>query len=170
MRKLKVSSPSGGTTSYDLTEPVITIGRAPENLIQLEEPSVSSRHAQITVAGGSYELKDLESTNGTRVNGQAITSVALQVGDRIKFGKLEACFECEVMAEAQPLPVLPAMEVRPADVSARPIDFANASPFPKRTGEKDPTRLALFAAAGIAILAFIGSMLALAQMQVPPLP
>lgn len=168
MRKLNVSSPSGGTTSYELTEPVITIGRAPENLIQIEEPSVSSRHAQITVSGDTYELRDLDSTNGTRVNGDPITSVALRLGDRIRFGKVEACFECEVPAQA--LPVLPEMDLRPAEVSARPADFANASPFPKRTVEKDPARLALFAAASLAILAFIGSMLALAQMQVPPLP
>ena len=168
MRKLNVKSPSGGTTSHELAEPVITIGRAPENLIQIEEPSVSSRHAQITVSGDTYELRDLDSTNGTRVNGEPITGVALRLGDRIRFGKVEACFECEVPAQA--LPVLPEMDLRPAEVSARPADFANASPFPKRTVEKDPARLALFAAAGVAILAFIGSMLALAQMQVPPLP
>ena len=168
MRKLNVSASGGGTISYELAEPVITIGRAADNLIQLDEPSVSSRHAQITVAGDTYELRDLESTNGTRVNGESIKTVTLQLGDRIRFGKVEACFECEVPAQA--LPVLPAVDLRPAEVSARPADFANASPFPKRTVEKDPMRLALFVAAGVAILAFLGSMLALAQMQVPPLP
>ena len=168
MRKLNVSSPGGATISYELAEPVITIGRAPENLIQLDEPSVSSRHAQITVSGDTYELRDLDSTNGTRVNGESITSVTLQLGDRIRFGKLEACFECEVPAQA--LPIVPEVDLRPAAASARPADFANASPFGKRAAEKDPTRLALFAAVGVAILAFIGSMLALAQMQVPPLP
>lgn len=168
MRKLNVSSPGGGTISYELGEPVITIGRAPENLIHLDEPSVSSRHAQITVAGDTYELRDLDSTNGTRVNGESITSVTLQLGDRIRFGKLEACFECEVPAQA--LPVVPELDLRPAEISARPADFANASPFPKRTTGNDPTRLALFAAVGLALLAFLGSMLALAQMQVPPLP
>jgi predicted component of type VI protein secretion system len=168
MRKLNVSCPTGGRINYELAGPVITIGRAPENLIQLEEPSVSSRHAQITVSGDTYELRDLDSTNGTQVNGESINSVTLQLGDRIRFGKVEACFECEVPAQA--LPARPAVNVRPAEVSARPPNFANASPFPKRAVEKDPTRLLLLAAAGVAILAFIGSMLALAQMQVPPLP
>ena len=170
MRKLNVSSASGGSTSFELAEPVVTIGRAPDNLIQLDEPSVSSRHAQISVAGEVYELKDLDSTNGTQVNGETITSVTLQVGDRIKFGKVEACFECELPAHAEPVPILPEVEAKPAEVSARPADFANASPFPRRAAQKDPARLALFAAAGVAILAFIGSMLALTQMQVPPLP
>jgi pSer/pThr/pTyr-binding forkhead associated (FHA) protein len=82
MRKLNVSLPGGGTVSYELAETVIAIGRAPENLIHLEEPSVSSRHAQITVSGDSYELRDLDSTNGTRVNGESITSAPGPAGDR----------------------------------------------------------------------------------------
>lgn len=166
MRKLNVSSPGGATTSFELAEAVITIGRAPDNLIHLEDSSVSSRHAQISVSGDVYELRDLDSTNGTRVNGTSVTTATLQAGDRIKFGKVEACFECQVPT-AEPLPVLAEIEARPAEVSARPADFGNASPFPKRTAESDPVRLALFAAAGVAILAFIGSMIALMQMQPP---
>jgi pSer/pThr/pTyr-binding forkhead associated (FHA) protein len=170
MSKLTVSLPGVGSTSYELTEPLITIGRAPDNLIHLDEPSVSSRHAQIIVSGETYELIDLDSTNGTRVNGQPITRVTLQPGDKVKFGKVEACFECEVATENTPLPIAPQIEARPAEVSARPVDFANASPFSKRVTEKDPMRVALFAAVGVAVLAFLASMLALAQMQVPPLP
>ena len=74
--------------------------------MQLEDPSVSGRHAQIEQVGEDYQLTDLESTNGTRVNGELITTVTLRVGDRIRFGKVEACFECEVPDEAQPLPAL----------------------------------------------------------------
>ena len=169
MRKLNVSSPGGVTTSFELAEAVITIGRGPDNLIHLEDSSVSGRHAQISVSGEVYELRDLDSTNGTRVNGTSVTTATLQPGDRIKFGKVEACFECQVAA-AEPLPVVAEVEARPAEVSARPVDFANASPFPRRTTESDPVRLALFAAAGVAILAFIGSMIALMQMQPPALP
>ena len=167
MRKLNVSSPGGATTSFELAEAVITIGRGADNLIHLEDPSVSGRHAQISVSGDVYELRDLDSTNGTRVNGTSVTTATLQPGDRIKFGKVEACFECQLTTAEQPLPVLPEVEARPAEVSARPADFANASPFPKRTTESDPVRLALFAAAGVAILAFLGSMIALMQMQPP---
>ena len=129
--------------------------------MQLEDPSVSGRHAQLEQVGEDCHLTDLNSTNGTRVNGELITTVTLRVGDRIRFGKVEACYECEVPAEAQPLPALQQVEARPAEVSARPVDFANASPFPRRRSEKDPVRLAAFAAAGLALLAFIASMLAL---------
>ena len=167
MRKLNVSSPGGPTTSFELAEAVITIGRGPDNLLHLADPSVSGHHAQISVNGELYELRDLDSTNGTRVNGILVTTATLQPGDRIKFGKVEACFECQVPAAEPPLPVLPEVDAQPAEVSARPADFTNASPFAKRTTESDPVRLALFAAAGVAILAFIGSMIALMQIQPP---
>ena len=166
MARLVITTPSGGVP-HELTEPVTTIGRAPENTMQLEDPSVSGRHAQVEQVGEEFHITDLESTNGTRVNGELITSVTLRVGDRIRFGKVEACYECEVPEEAQPLPALEQMQARPAEVSARPVDFANASPFQGRRTERDPVGLAAFAAAGLALLAFIGSMLALAQMRAP---
>jgi pSer/pThr/pTyr-binding forkhead associated (FHA) protein len=166
MARLVITTPSGGVP-HELTEPVITIGRAPENTLQLEDPSVSGRHAQLEQIGEDWQLTDLDSTNGTRVNGELIKTATLRRGDRIRLGKLEACYECEMPEEAQPLPALQEMEARPAQVSARPVDFANASPFQRRRVEKDPVRLAAFAAAGLALLAFIGSMLALAQMRAP---
>ena len=166
MARLLITTPSGGVP-HELTETITTIGRAPENTMQLEDPSVSGRHARLEQVGEDYQLTDLESTNGTRVNGELVTTVTLRVGDRIRFGKVEACYQCEVPEQAQPLPALQQMEARPAQVSARPVDFANASPFPRRHRVKDPLRVAAFAAAGLAFLAFIGSMLALAQMRAP---
>jgi pSer/pThr/pTyr-binding forkhead associated (FHA) protein len=168
MVKLTVTAP-GGNVAHELTEASITLGRSPENLIVIDDPSVSSRHAQLQLAGEDYQLKDLDSTNGTRVNGQVITTVTLRGGDRIRFGKVEACFECEQASAAQPLPVLAEVEAKVAEVSARPADFANASPFPGRKSQRDPMRLAIFAAVAVAFLAFLGSMVALLQMQ-PPSP
>ena len=166
MARLVITTPSGGVP-HELTETITTIGRAPENTMQLDDPSVSGRHAQLEQIGEEFRLADLDSTNGTRVNGDLITSTILRVGDRIRFGKLEACYECEAPDQAQPLPALPQTQALPAEVSARPVDFANASPFPRRRSENDPVRLAAFAAAGLALLAFIGSMLSLAQMRAP---
>jgi pSer/pThr/pTyr-binding forkhead associated (FHA) protein len=166
VRRLTITS-EAGPVPYELSEALITIGRAAENMIVLADPSVSGRHAQLLLAGDDYQLVDLESTNGTRVNGETVRSVLLQAGDRIRFGKMEACFECEPSSEAQPLPVLEALEVRAAEVSARPADFENASPFQKRTSQKDHARVALYAAAAFAILLFVASMLALAQMHSP---
>lgn len=160
----------GHSVVHELAEAITTIGRSSDNALQIDDPSVSSRHAQLHQVGEAYHLQDCDSTNGTRVNGETITTVALKAGDRIRFGKVEAHFETEAEdAETTSLPLSSHMEVRPAEISARPVDFENASPFPQRRNEKDPVRTAIFAAAVVAIVAFIASMLALAQMRPPNL-
>jgi pSer/pThr/pTyr-binding forkhead associated (FHA) protein len=46
-------------------------------MIQIDDPSVSGRHAQLSLIDDRYQLKDLDSTNGTRVNSESITDVFL---------------------------------------------------------------------------------------------
>ena len=167
MPKLTIRSETGEMTSHDLVEETYTIGRSPENSIRLDDTSVSSRHAEIVLVAENCYLKDLGSTNGTIVNGQPVTEVQLRAGDRIRFGKTEASFEREVAGAAQPLPRLQETEARPAESSARPADFANASPFQSRKTKKDPARSAVFAAAVVAFLAFLASIIALALMKAP---
>jgi pSer/pThr/pTyr-binding forkhead associated (FHA) protein len=152
---------------HELTEGVSMIGRAPDNTIVIYDPSVSGRHAQLELSGESYRLKDLGSTNGTRVNGIPTTETLLRIDDRIRFGAVEARFEADA-GGSQPLPQLQPIEVKPADLSAAPVDFANASPFPRRTEKDDPMRTAIFGAAALALLAFLGSMVAVLMMR-PPL-
>ncbi len=163
MPKLVISG-----TAHELVEDLITIGRAPDNMIVIGDPSVSSHHAQLQLIGETYRLKDLDSTNGTRVNGIPITETALRFDDRIRFGAVDARFEPDTRG-SQPLPLLAEIEAKPAQMSAAPVDFANASPFPRRTKYQDPTRTVIFAAAGIAILAFLGSMVAVLTMHAPVL-
>lgn len=168
MRKLVLTT-AAGPVIHELNDNTITLGRSPENTIQLDDPSVSGRHARLELAGEDYTLIDLDSTNGIRVNGQPIKNAILRAGDRIRFGKLEACFECETGAAQPPLPVVANLEAKPAENSARPADFGNASPFPRRSAQRDAVRTILLAAAALAFLAFLASMFALAQMQPPVL-
>ncbi|SRR6266487_2352974 len=163
MPKLIVSG-----TAYELSEELITIGRAPDNTIVIDDPLVSSRHAQLELSGETYRLKDLESTNGTRVNGIPITETVLRFDDRIRFGGVDARFEPDTRG-SQPLPQPGKIEAKPAESSAVPTDFANASPFPRRDRERDPSRSVIFVAAGIAMLAFLGSMIVVLAMSAPAL-
>ncbi len=166
MPKLSVFLEDSKAT-HELTEERITIGRAPDNSLQIDDPSVSSRHAQLLLIDGRYQLKDLDSTNGTRVNSEAVTDTFLRVGDRLRFGKVEARFESDATGEAQPLPEADEIEARPAETSEKPADFTNASPFPNRQKEKDQMATAILAAAGVAILAFLISMVGLLQIHAP---
>jgi len=163
MPKLVISG-----TAYELVEELITIGRVPDNIIVIDDPSVSGRHAQLELSGEIYRLKDLESTNGTRVNGIPITETALRFDDRIRFGAVEARFEPD-MRGSKPLPQLEEIKAKPAEMSAAPVDFANASPFRQRAKNRDPMSIAIFAAAAVALLTFLGSMMAVLAMHAPTL-
>ena len=167
MPKLIITTESQGRIGYEFTEDLVTIGRAPDNMILIEDPSVSSRHAQLERAGDTYRVKDLGSTNGTRVNGVPVTETLLRFDDRIRFGGVESRFESDSQG-SQPLPEQGAIQARPAEMSAAPTDFANASPFQKRKKERDPVGTAIIAAAAVAVLAFIGSMVAVLTMHPPP--
>jgi pSer/pThr/pTyr-binding forkhead associated (FHA) protein len=71
---------------------ITTIGRAPLNQIVIDNPAVSAQHAIIARSDESYRLKDLHSTNGTKVNDVSVTDIALQDGDKIQFGSVVAVF------------------------------------------------------------------------------
>lgn len=167
MPRLTIRSESGEKTSHDLVEESVTIGRSPENSICLDDISVSNRHAELIMAGDVCQLRDLDSTNGTLVNGEPITQVQLRAGDRIRFGKVDAYYEADAAGDAQPLPQSEEIQARPAELSARPVDFANASPFASARKEKDPTRRLVFAAALAALIAFAASMIAVLMMRAP---
>ena len=64
-----------------------TIGREPANDIIVENLLVSGYHARIDPAGREYVLTDLQSKNGTFVNGEKVTSTKLKNGDQILIGK-----------------------------------------------------------------------------------
>ncbi len=66
--------------------PAAMIGRTQSADIHLDAPVVSRQHARIARVGNEYWLIDLSSTNGTKVNNQRISSVALHDGDIITFG------------------------------------------------------------------------------------
>lgn len=62
------------------------IGRSEINHIVLQDPHVSRRHAKIIISNGEYIIEDLNSTNGTYVNGKKISKYYLSNGDKIRIG------------------------------------------------------------------------------------
>lgn len=72
--------------TLNLEEDVINIGRAKENKIILKNIKCSRRHARIERIGATYQITDLGSGNGTKVNGAKIDFHTLKAGDEIKIG------------------------------------------------------------------------------------
>jgi predicted component of type VI protein secretion system len=78
-------SRSGQVDSF--TQPVVAVGRAPDcHLVFTEEKGVSGHHCEIRQDGGQFELVDNNSTNGTFIGDERITTQVLKSGDLIRFG------------------------------------------------------------------------------------
>ncbi len=68
----------------------ITLGRGNDNQIMLKDPYISKKHLKIVEDEGKFYLEDLNSSNGTYVNGERIMDVVeLKNGDRIRVGQVE---------------------------------------------------------------------------------
>jgi hypothetical protein len=76
------------STTFPLFDDVLTIGRSAKNMIHLDDKSVSSSHARITLTEEGHLLEDLGSSNGTYVNGQRVEKAVLADKDRIRFGSV----------------------------------------------------------------------------------
>ena len=79
----------------------ITIGRGPDNTIQIPDRSVSAHHAELILVRGHYRLHDLGSTNLTCVSGRAVTDFHLHLPCRIGFGNVEGDFSPETLPEQE---------------------------------------------------------------------
>jgi hypothetical protein len=79
----------GEERTYPLQNSVVTIGRALDNDLVVEDPAVSRHHAEIRRQYGRYYLADLQSTNGTWVNGRRVEGCFLADGDVVRVGNVE---------------------------------------------------------------------------------
>src|SRR4029453_7012599 len=70
----------------------LTIGRSPDNTVIIDNPAVSGHHARVFSESGAVILEDLNSTNGTFVNGQSTTRRVLRSGDVVLVGKHQLLF------------------------------------------------------------------------------
>lgn len=85
----------GGESSGEtiiLRRPVVTVGRALDNDVIIDSAEVSRHHARIEVRDGVFTITDLGSTNGTAINGRAITTGRIADGDVIAFGTIAVEF------------------------------------------------------------------------------
>jgi hypothetical protein len=73
----------------------VLLGRSRECDIQVEDPNISRRHAELRQEGSSYWIVDLESTNGVEVNGKRVKRAKLSSGDTFTVGSTEITFTTE---------------------------------------------------------------------------
>jgi hypothetical protein len=76
-----------------LGEEPVTLGRLPDCQVVITDPKASRRHAEVRPAGHGYVVVDLDSTNGTKLNGAEIREQPLHDGDQIGIGATIVRFE-----------------------------------------------------------------------------
>lgn len=143
MARLVVLSEGLTGRAYELKVDKTTVGRLEDNAFQIPEGSVSSHHCEIVLRGNDVVVKDLNSTNGTFINGQQVTGEGvLKPGQILRLGQIEMRLEnAEAKAAAgKKLPdhtmVIPqGVKFGDLDAGGRPINFEKDSPFAKKSNK-----------------------------------
>lgn len=142
MPKMIISVDEVVIKEVQLTKERTTLGRRPYNDIVIDNLAVSGEHSVIQLTGGEVFIEDLNSTNGTYVNGKAVKKQQLSNGDSIEIGKYKIKFVGDGVAENfDKTMVVRAHAAAPASPAPAP------APRPAPAASIDPTGLSAFRAA-----------------------
>jgi pSer/pThr/pTyr-binding forkhead associated (FHA) protein len=147
MAKLVVLSESLAGKIHELTVDTTTVGHVEDNAFQIPEASVSSHHAEIIKRGSEVVIRDLNSTNGTFINGQQITGEGvLKPGQILRLGQIELRLEDGAAASA-PAPSRPAAAPSAAgksEAAKKLPDHTMVIPQGVKLGQEPQTKAAAF--------------------------
>src|SRR6266496_5031154 len=141
MAKLVLLSEGLTGQTYELKVDKTTIGRLDDNAFQITEPSVSSHHCELTPRGNDILVKDLNSTNGTFINGEKISESVLKPGQILRLGQVEMRLESGAAAAAasaaskKPLEKTMVIGIKAQDLEqgSRPVNFEANAAFSKKS-------------------------------------
>ncbi len=157
MPKLHILSGQLEGKVFDLLEERVGVGRAFDNKIRLEDGTVSHHHAMFVLDGDGYKLRDLNSTNGTRVNTMRIAETKLTNGDQVRVGSVEMRYESDLKKTSQPLPPSQAgvdiAELGKAE--GPPPAFGSASPFGRKARGGGGSKGVVWAVLGLGLIAVL---------------
>ena len=170
MARLVVLSEGFNGRAHELKAEKTTVGRVDDNVFQVPDQSVSSHHCEIILRGKEVVVKDLNSTNGSYINGKQVTEAVLQPGQILRLGQVELKLEAEGATPAAAAPaaskkVLEAAQSAPRGVKLDDLDpaakakFDASKAFPKKTNKW--TKIFIIAAVvlGVMILGLLAYIL-----------
>jgi pSer/pThr/pTyr-binding forkhead associated (FHA) protein len=79
--------------TFEVCEPETLIGRSATSHLRVADESISREHAVILFEDDAFTVEDLQSTNGTRLNGKRVRSAPLNDGDEIQIGQTRIGFQ-----------------------------------------------------------------------------
>jgi len=168
MPRLVILSEGLTGRAHELKVEKTTIGRVDDNTFPIPDGSVSSHHCEILLRGSDILLRDLNSTNGTFINGQQLTGEAiLKPGQIVRLGQVEMRLESPETksAASKKLPdqtmVIPQGVKLGQDTSTKIVAFDNAkSGFAKKSD--NGTKIFIAVAVGIGLI-LIGVIIVLVR-------
>jgi pSer/pThr/pTyr-binding forkhead associated (FHA) protein len=123
---LRILAPHEPPVEYVLDLGTIRVGRVEGNDIVLKNARVSALHLELRREGDGFRLLDRDSTNGTQVNGAAVTDVLLRDGDEILIGgEVVALYTGKTDEATPPRPLRGAVALPPA---RPPLKIASPTP------------------------------------------
>lgn len=149
MAHLKIRS-EGRETLHQIEGDEVTIGRSDANDVDLADPVASKEHCRLELRDGRWKLVDLESKNGTIVEGSFRNKAWLESGTRIRIGHTELLFHAENVARRSPERAAVAATPRRRAAEAEETGEAEAPPPPK--GNEKLAKLGLSILIGVVVL------------------
>lgn len=144
--------------TYQIDRDEITMGRSKDNVVVVEHPTVSGHHCCVVRRGDQYFLKDLESTNGTRLNSREVQESQLRPKDLIQVGSVEFMFDAEQTLADSDAYTETNVEIAVGPMAA-PDTFASISPFGARRQETRSFWNTLIVVVGILAVLSLGAYL-----------
>jgi DNA-binding NtrC family response regulator len=124
-------------SSYPLTQPDVTVGKAPDNDLVIDHPTVSRNHLLIRRQGDRFLLQDLGSTNGTFIDGAQVREVYLRPGALLEVGDVQLRFQPQVA----PIEIAPTSEDCLGDLVGKSLPMRQIFALLKRIAPTDSTLL-----------------------------
>ena len=120
MAKLVIQNQGMTGRACELHTDRTTIGRVEDNTFQIADPSVSSHHCEVQLRGSDIVIRDLNSTNGSFINGNKIEESVLKPGQILRLGQVELKLEVDGAAPSAPAPgSAPAQAATPVPAPVR---------------------------------------------------
>ena len=171
MVKLVILNQGMAGRTFDLNIERTTVGRVEDNTFQIADASVSSHHAEILLLGSDIVVRDLNSTNGTFLNGEKVSEVTLKPGQTLRFGQVELKLDDGKPVATTDNAPAPAAAKKPVDSTmiiprgvslnqlesggTRPAGFEATTSFSKKKSKANKYFVIIGVVAGVIILGLI---------------
>src|SRR5476649_1154409 len=172
MAKLVIQNQGMTGRAHELSVDRTTIGRVEDNTFQIADPSVSSHHCEVHLRGGDIVIRDLNSTNGSFINGNKTEEGVLKPGQVLRLGQVELKLEAEGAASASPSAPSPApapakkqvdatmimprgVSMDQLEKSGRPPGFDTNTAFSKKTNKVNKYFIIIGILAGLLIVGLL---------------